>query len=96
MLPLLHLGSKIGQGANCEVFEASLAQKETRGGVSAMGWCDLEGIPTRLAAKLYLTGHSSDRGAGAVMRDVMWEVHVLRQITHGHIVRICDTIELSI
>ena len=24
------------------------------------------------------------------MREVMWEVHVLRQIRHEHIVRLCD------
>ena len=87
--------------ANCEVFEAELAQREPeglepggrrepeglepggtgqRGGCLSpmgrpMGWIAEKGVPSRLAVKLYRTGHSSDRGAGAVMREVMWEVH---------------------
>ena len=59
-----------------------------------MGWVDQVDTPQRLAVKVYRTGHTSDRGAGAVMRDVMWEVHVLRQVQHEHIVRLCDVIEL--
>ena len=43
--------------------------------------------------QLYETGHTSDRGAGAGMREVMWEVHVLRQIRHENIVRLCDIVE---
>ena len=48
-----------------------------------------------LAVKLYETGHSSYRGAGAVMREVIWEVHVLRQVAHSHIVRLWDSIEFT-
>ncbi|KAL1503233.1 hypothetical protein AB1Y20_011289 [Prymnesium parvum] len=78
LLPLLSLGEKIGQGANCEVLTATEG-----GGASA----------DRLAVKVYHTGHTSDRGVGAVMREVMWEVHVLRQFEHAHIVRLCEVVE---
>ena len=30
--------------------------------------------PNKLAVKVYRTGHSSDRGDGSAMREVMWEV----------------------
>ena len=53
------------------------------------------GAACELAVKVYETGHSADRGAGAVMRQVMWEVHVMRQIQHPHIARLCDAIEFT-
>ncbi|KAL3912560.1 MAG: hypothetical protein SGPRY_008299 [Prymnesium sp.] len=90
LLPLLKLGRKIGQGANCEVWEAKVGQSEVS---PAMGWPAAADLPSRLAVKVYHTGHTSDRGKGAVMRDVMWEVHVLRQIRHENIVRLCDVVE---
>ena len=104
LLPLLKMGEQIGQGANCQVLAASLGQMETS---QAMGWpkamerrashsgiSTSAGVPRRLAVKIYETGHSADRGA-KVMREVMWEVHVLRQIQHPHITRFCDTIEFT-
>eukprot|EP00966_Prymnesium_polylepis_P091107 2109031-Prymnesium_polylepis.2 len=90
LLPLLELGAQIGQGANCQVIEAAVGQHKEK---PAMGWPSRPGVPSRLAVKVYLTGHSADRGAGAVMRDVMWEVHVLRKIQHENIVKLCDVVE---
>ena len=71
LLPLLKLGSKLGEGSNCEVVAAYVRQDED---APAMGWPSMPGIPTRLAVKMYHCSHTSDRGAGAVMREVMWEV----------------------
>ena len=47
-----------------------------------------------LAVKIYETGHSADRTAD-VMREVMWEVHVLRQIRQPqfHVATLLDAIE---
>ena len=90
LLPLLTLGCKLGEGANCEVLSAEVGQVDDS---PAMGWPSGKDVPSRLAVKVYHTGHTSDRGEGATMREVMWEVHVLRQIRHDHIVRLCDIIE---
>lgn len=89
LLPLLTLGAKLGQGANCEVITAEVG-RTPQGEPSAMGWSSHADVPSRLAVKVYQTLHTSDRGAGAVMREVMWEVHVLRQIRHENIVRLFD------
>lgn len=94
LLPLLTLGPRIGAGAHCEVRQAELGHA-LDGRPAAMGWIQgsyASNVPARLAVKVYKTGHSSDRteSTGSVMREVMWEVHVLRQIRHEHIVRLCD------
>ena len=49
LLPLLKLGKKIGQGANCEVMEAVVGQNEDS---PAMGWPARMGVPDRLAVKV--------------------------------------------
>ena len=67
------------QGANCEVLGAEVDHDTDS---PAMGWVRQPNVPSRLAVKMYKMGHTSDRGAGAVMREVMWEVHVLRRIQH--------------
>ena len=124
LLPLLHMGDVIGQGANCKVIAAEVGQH----GSAGMGWPLLEGQRAgagggagadsvagaggasgasgarrtsgdrhdgaRLAVKVYHTGHSADRSSEK-MKEVMWEVHVLRQVQHPHIVRLCDTIEFT-
>ena len=80
--------------AVCQPSEAECQTIVGEEGDSSDTGSGAHGVPP-LAVKLYETGHSADRGAGAVMRDVMWEVHVLRQIAHAHIVRLCDSIEFT-
>ena len=79
-VPLLELGGEIGRGANCLVMEA------------APGAQTGAHVPSRLAIKEF-------RGVGhqeGDKREVMWEVHVLRQLTgHAHVVRLCDVVELA-
>lgn len=110
LLPLLHMGKELGRGAYCQVVEATLGQADVGSTAQAMGWVSAVRSPSRdraapgaahdaepsgrLAVKIYNTGHSADRG-GSAMRDVMWEVHVLRQVRHPHVARLLDAIEFT-
>ena len=100
LLPLLKMGSLLGEGSNCQVVAATVGQSDVS---PATGWTSTapgaipwkNGLPTDdLAVKIYETGHSADRAA-SVMREVMWEVHVLRQIRQPqfHVATLLDAIE---
>lgn len=76
-MPLLQLGSTLGQGANCLVLEAEPGPS-------------VADVPSRLAVKMFSTGHDPHSIA-----EVMHEVHVLRQLNHENIVRLCDVVEMN-
>lgn len=76
-VPLLQLGSTLGQGANCLVLSAEPGPSVSH-------------VPSRLAVKMFQTGHDSSQSA-----EVMHEVHVLRQFKHENIVRLCDVVEMT-
>ena len=78
--PLLRLGQKLGEGANCMVVEADGPEAEEERSLGA-----------RLAVKMFTTSHQ-DKG----MESVMWEVHVMRQLCgHPNIVALRDTVEMA-
>ena len=77
-------------------FEGETPPSPPRQGTrQAEGCLPAAAVPNQLAVKVYRTGHSSDRGDGSAMREVMWEVHVLRQLRHEHVVRLSDVIEMA-
>ena len=82
-VPLLQLGPTLGRGANCLVVEGEGEGGADEGKDAA--------APSRLAIKMFNNvGHSQGD-----TREVMWEVHVLRQLRHENIVRLCDVVELA-
>ena len=91
---LLQLGSRLGEGANSVVVEASSTTSSGElpaiGGPLAAG-----GMPpssSRLAVKILRVRAQEERVVEAAMR----EVHVLRQLKgHAHIVQLADVVELA-
>mmetsp|Transcript_2075 Transcript_2075/g.5681 ORF Transcript_2075/g.5681 Transcript_2075/m.5681 type:complete len:191 (+) Transcript_2075:1307-1879(+) len=77
--PLLTLGSAVGRGAHCLVVEAQA------------GAADADGQTSRLAVKMFSSSHAQGT---AQLEAVMREVHVLRQLNHPHVVKLCDVIEM--
>ena len=47
-----------------------------------------------LAVKVIRKSDQTSEALGDVERSVMWEVHVLQQLCHDHIVRVMDVIEV--
>ena len=90
-MPLYSLGDAIGAGCSSVVIQASIAPPPGNGNVS------LSPASTRrrgnLAVKVIRKGAAAE-ALGDVERSVMWEVHVLQQLNHDHIVRVMDVIEV--
>jgi hypothetical protein len=54
-------------------FEGETPPSPPRQGTrQAEGSLPAAAVPNQLAVKVYRTGHSSDRGDGSAMREVMW------------------------
>jgi len=94
MVPLYELGSTIGSGCSSVVVQAH------RGADRKQQAVDGSASPTTmrrrtdhgLAVKVIRKGNTE--ALGDVERSVMWEVHVLQQLSHDHIVRVMDVIEV--
>jgi hypothetical protein len=107
--PLLQLGSTLGEGAFGLVVEAEPGPRLTRPAEGCIAAGDTR-LPSRLAVKMIAVGAAARQSAGSAggasargssdersqMEAVMWEVHVLRQLSgHPNIVRLIDTVELA-
>ena len=90
-MPLYELGSTIGTGCSSVVVQGKPGQQRSD--------CRRDVSPSTaarrqhgLAVKVIRKG--ATEALGDVERSVMWEVHVLQQLNHNHIVRVMDVIEV--
>ena len=81
LLPRFQLGPMLGKGANCTVVEAEADPDSSEN----------KDAPRGLAVKMFESSGHDQEG----LREVMWEVHVLRHLRHEHIVRLCDVVEVA-
>ena len=95
------LGDAIGEGASSVVVQAQAhrllhagcSAAERSAAASASGDRDAETREPQLAVKMVRHGGTAD-GTDNQERLAMWELHVLRQLSDPHIVRVRDVIEL--
>jgi len=85
-VPLYELGDAIGAGCSSVVVSG---QHHRPPGSSSPAASRRRG---NLAVKVIRKG--ATEALGDVERSVMWEVHVLQQLSHDHIVRVMDVIEV--
>jgi len=91
-VPLYELGSTIGEGCSSVVMQAEV-------GVCVDGSASPNTVRRRggengLAVKVIRKSDQTSEALGDIERSVMWEVHVLQQLSHDHIVRVMDVIEV--
>jgi len=93
-VPLYELGSTIGSGCSSVVIQAQRGSDRRHQPVdgSASPASRRRRADHGLAVKVIRKGNTE--ALGDVERSVMWEVHVLQQLSHNHIVRVMDVIEV--
>jgi len=99
VLSFIKLGEEIGEGASSKVMQAESRQDmdDVGSGESPSMRCENEGGKKagqdgQLAVKM--VRHTGDGPVGDQERLAMWELHVLQQLNHPHIVKVHDVIEL--
>lgn len=91
--PLYELGSTIGLGGTSVVVHGRAGRSRISQGLkNGMSPATSRRMQSGLAVKVIRKG--ATEALGDVERSVMWEVHVLQQLNHQHIVRVMDVIEV--
>lgn len=90
VVPLYQLGDAIGEGGTSTVFGGSLYRTPSQLLVD-------NNAGSQLAVKVIKRGTNDNSvcaPCGDIEKEVMWEVHVLQQLNHSHVVRVMDVIDV--